>query len=141
MNHSAGASALNPIDKVAWIYVRDTRVLSTRSRGRSIFYLPGGKRETGESDLQTLRREILEELQVELEDATIVPFGSFESQADGHPRGVRVKMTCYAASPIGEPTPAAEIEEVCWLQSSAASYSSAVDKLVFARAVALGLID
>ena len=44
------------IDKVAWILVRDGRVLSTRSRGKSVWYIPGGKREAGESDLETLAR-------------------------------------------------------------------------------------
>ena len=73
------------IDKLAWIYVRERRVLSTRTRGRSLFYLPGGKREAGESDTQALEREILEELQVALDPATIRPFGVFEAQADSHP--------------------------------------------------------
>jgi len=33
-------------------------VLSTRSKGKDTYYLPGGKRESGESDLDTLEREI-----------------------------------------------------------------------------------
>ncbi|WP_308287346.1 NUDIX domain-containing protein [Actinomadura parmotrematis] len=40
------------------------RVLSTRSRGKDVWYLPGGKREAGESDERTLLREIAEELAV-----------------------------------------------------------------------------
>lgn len=54
------------IDKIAWIYIQNRKILSTRSKGKDTFYLPGGKRETGESDVQTLTREIQEELSVDL---------------------------------------------------------------------------
>jgi uncharacterized protein YifE (UPF0438 family) len=43
-------------EKVAWILVRDDRVLVTRSHGRDRFYLPDGHREPGESDRETLVR-------------------------------------------------------------------------------------
>ncbi|MFF1601680.1 NUDIX domain-containing protein [Streptomyces mirabilis] len=43
-------------EKVAWILVRDGRVLVTRSHGRDRFYFPGGHREPGESDGETLVR-------------------------------------------------------------------------------------
>ncbi len=52
------------IDKVAWLRIEDGRILSTRSHGKDVFYFPGGKREPGESDLDTLTREIAEELTV-----------------------------------------------------------------------------
>ncbi|MFC7106427.1 hypothetical protein ACFQQB_42100 [Nonomuraea rubra] len=34
-------------EKVAWVLVRDHRVLMTRSHGREVFYFPGGMREPG----------------------------------------------------------------------------------------------
>lgn len=42
------------IDKLAWIHLVDGRVLSTRSYGKDVYYIPGGKRETGETDDQAL---------------------------------------------------------------------------------------
>jgi 8-oxo-dGTP diphosphatase len=51
---------MTPIDKIAWIRLGDGRILSTRSRGKDVYYLPGGKREPSESDVQTLVREIAE---------------------------------------------------------------------------------
>ena len=54
------------VDTVAWVRVEDGRILCARPRGKDIFYVPGGKREDGESDLQTLLREIAEELTVAL---------------------------------------------------------------------------
>ena len=57
------------IDTVAWVHLDSGRVLCARPRGKDIFYVPGGKREGGESDLQTLLREIAEELTVHCDDA------------------------------------------------------------------------
>ena len=54
------------IDTVAWVRAENGRVLCARPRGRDIFYVPGGKREGRESDLQALLREIAEELTVTL---------------------------------------------------------------------------
>jgi len=31
------------IDKIAWLHLVDGRILSTRSRGKEVYYLPGGK--------------------------------------------------------------------------------------------------
>ncbi len=44
------------IDKVALLYVKDGKILSTRSKGKDKYYLPGGKREGDEADLETLAR-------------------------------------------------------------------------------------
>ena len=35
------------IDKIAWIRLEDGAILSSRSRGKDVYYLPGGKREPG----------------------------------------------------------------------------------------------
>ena len=53
----------NVPEKVAWVLVREGQVLVTRNHGRDLFYFPGGHREPGETDAQTLVREIDEELQ------------------------------------------------------------------------------
>ena len=50
------------IDKIAWTYLDQGTVLSTRSNGKDVYYLPGGKRQPGETDIDTLTREIREEL-------------------------------------------------------------------------------
>ncbi|MFT6248830.1 MAG: hypothetical protein ACJAZQ_002039 [Cognaticolwellia sp.] len=38
------------IDKLAWLYIREGKILSARSKNKELFYIPGGKREKGESD-------------------------------------------------------------------------------------------
>ncbi|MFI9597344.1 hypothetical protein [Nonomuraea sp. NPDC052265] len=40
------------IDKIAWIHLDNGKILSTRSRGKNAYYIPGGKREPGETDLE-----------------------------------------------------------------------------------------
>mmetsp|Transcript_30307 Transcript_30307/g.101297 ORF Transcript_30307/g.101297 Transcript_30307/m.101297 type:complete len:145 (-) Transcript_30307:512-946(-) len=90
------ASALF-IDKLALVLVRDRKQLVARSRGKTAFFTPGGKREAGESDEAALRRECREELSVELIDGTIEPYGVFQAQAHGKPEGTMVRMTCFTA--------------------------------------------
>ncbi|WP_375419285.1 NUDIX domain-containing protein [uncultured Hymenobacter sp.] len=120
------------ITKIAWLHLRDGHILSTRSRGKDKYYLPGGKREPGETDEQTLLREIREELTVTLDPASLVFAGTFEAPAHGHAPGVLVRMSCYYAPRYtGQLQAAAEIEEVVWLSYRHRPDVSAVDQLIF----------
>ena len=119
------------IDKIAWLHLHNGQLLSTRSRGKDRYYIPGGKREAGETDHQTLLREIKEELTVDLDPASLEHAGTFEAPAHGHPEGVLVRMTCYRATYIGKLQPAAEIEEMVWLTFRNRPEVSAVDQLIF----------
>ena len=119
------------IDKIAWLHLRNGAVLSTRSRGKDRYYFPGGKREAGETDTESLVREIREELTVEIDPASLRYAGTFEAPAHGHPAGVLVRMSCYYAHYAGTLQPAAEIEEVTWLTYRDRDRVSAVDQLIF----------
>ena len=121
---------LKEIDKLAWLYVKDKQILMARSKGNNIYYLPGGKRDFGESDEEALIREIQEELSVELAPNTIEYFNTFKAQADGKAEGVIVKMTCYQAEYTGEIVAASEIEEVSWLNYKDKHKGSAATKLI-----------
>ena len=119
------------IDKIAWLHLHNGAVLSTRSRGKDRYYFPGGKREVGETDAETLVREIREELTVEIDPVSLRYAGTFEAPAHGHPAGVLVRMSCYYARFAGTLQPAAEIEEVIWLTYRDRDRVSAVDQLIF----------
>lgn len=119
------------IDKVALLELVDGRILSTRSKGKDVFYLPGGKREPGESDVETLTREVAEELLVRIDAATARHAGTFTAQAHGHNEGVEVRMTCYTAEYEGTPRADAEIAEVRWLTYADRARVSPVDQLIF----------
>lgn len=119
------------IDKLAWIRIEDSRILSTRSKGKDVYYIPGGKREVGESDLEALTREIQEELSVDLSPATVTYLETFRAQAHGQPLGVQVKMTCYASDYRGTLKPASEIAEIVWLTYADYDNIAPVDQLIF----------
>ncbi|UJH90387.1 NUDIX domain-containing protein [Antarcticibacterium sp. 1MA-6-2] len=59
------------IDKLAYIHIREKKILMSLSRGKDTWYIPGGKREAGESDHEALIREIEEELTVKIELETL----------------------------------------------------------------------
>lgn len=109
---------MRPIDVVAWVCVRDARLLVTRTRGRDAYYLPGGKREPGESDWQALARETREELDIELVPETLSLVSVVEAPAHSAPMGARVRMICYHADPVTalpSLTPRGEVAEIAWL--------------------------
>tara|TARA_R110000796_G_scaffold67449_5_gene154782 strand:- start:31817 stop:32632 length:816 start_codon:yes stop_codon:yes gene_type:complete len=119
------------IDKVAWIRIENFQILSTRSKGRNKYYIPGGKREEGESDHTTLLREIKEELQVDVLLDSLEFIGVFEAQADNHKPGILVRMTCYSGNYLGKLVPDSEIEELVWLNYEDKNIVSEVDQLIF----------
>ncbi|WP_034920853.1 NUDIX hydrolase [Gillisia sp. CAL575] len=119
------------IDKIALIKIKDGQVLSTKSKGKNKYYFPGGKRELGESDEQTLIREIREELSVEIIPNSYKYIGTFKAQSDGMKDGIIVKMTCYSADFNGVLKPNNEIEEIKWLNFTDIDTVSAVDKIIF----------
>jgi len=119
------------IDKIAFIATKNGKILSTKSKGKTKYYIPGGKRELGETDEQTLIREILEELNVKIKPDTIEYVGTFKAQADEANKGILVKMTCYKALYNGLLEPKSEIEEIKWLSYKDLDSISEVDKQIF----------
>lgn len=122
---------MRQIDKLAWIEIKDKAILMTKSYGKDVFYIPGGKREIGETDEQALLREIYEELNVSIDAKTLNFIGVFEAQAHGHPEGTTVKMTCYSGKYSGQLRVSSEIEEISWYQYSDKEKVAWVDKLIF----------
>lgn len=128
------------IDKLALIYIRDGSILSTRSKGKSTYYIPWGKREGDETDHDALVREIKEELSVDVAVDSIRYYGTFEAQAHGKQNGLQVKMTCYCAEFSGDAVASSEIEEIVWLRYRDKKSSSQVDQLIFDDLYKKGLI-
>jgi 8-oxo-dGTP pyrophosphatase MutT (NUDIX family) len=133
-------SQKNYIDKLAYIYLKDGKVLTTLSRGKDTWYIPGGKREGDESDHEALTREVKEELNVDLVPEAITHYGTFEAQAHGKPAGTVVRMTCYMADFTGELAAASEIEKIDFFSYAQKKRSSPVDLLIFDDLYARGLL-
>lgn len=132
---------MKKIDKIAFLYLKDGKILSSRSINKDVFYIPGGKREGDESDTETLVREIKEELSVDIIQESAKLYGVFEAQAHEKSEGVIVKMTCYTADFTGELKEAHEIEEIRWLTMNDLDIVSPVDKLIFADLHEKGLLE
>ncbi len=119
------------IDKIAFIEIKDRKVLVTLSKGKDKWYIPGGKREEKETDTEVLTREVKEELMVDIDPTTIKLYGVFKAQAHGKPQGTMIRMICYTASYEGQLTPNAEIEKMSYFPHSNKQLCSLVDNLIF----------
>jgi 8-oxo-dGTP diphosphatase len=127
------------IDTVAWVHVENGRILCARPRGKDVFYIPGGKRESGESDLETLLREIAEELTVALVPASVRPAGTFEARQPGGPSDdVVVRMSCYTGDYSGTLAPSSEIDELAWFTYADRAQVPPVDQMLFDELKAAG---
>ncbi|KWW98159.1 DNA mismatch repair protein MutT [Carbonactinospora thermoautotrophica] len=129
------------VDALAWVCVRDGRLLAVRTRGKDIFYLPGGKREPGESDLEALTREIGEELAVRLLPETVTLLGRYVAPAHGYPAGTLVRMACYTGEQVGEPRPNREIAELAWLTARDRDRIAPAGRLVLDDLYRAGRVD
>jgi 8-oxo-dGTP diphosphatase len=116
-------------EKLAWILIRQGRVLMTRNHGRELFYFPGGMREPGESDAQALVREIGEELQATIDEAAMTHVVTVQAPSDGG--GPELRMICYTADHRGDMVPDHEIAELAWLSYIDRDRVSPADQLVF----------
>lgn len=90
------------------------RLLLVRKRGTQAFMLPGGKHEPGETSLQALLRELGEELDLHLATSALTPLGHFQANAANEP-DMRVDAQVYVAALPHPVQPAAELEELTWL--------------------------
>jgi 8-oxo-dGTP diphosphatase len=111
------------IDTVAWVRLENGRILCARPRAKDIFYVPGGKREGAETDLQTLVREITEELTVILLPETVRHMATYEA--------AEVRMSCYTADYRGNLTASSEIGELAWFSYADRGRVPPVDQLLF----------
>lgn len=101
------------IYKVGAIITHDRRILVVKKdiEGRYEYILPGGKVEELEGPIENLRRELREELDVELVDAEW--FGRFRDLATFE--DVLLLMDVYIATIRGTPRPQSEIMKCLWI--------------------------
>jgi 8-oxo-dGTP diphosphatase len=112
-------------------------LLVAKRAAPDVYYLPGGKPEADEAPLDCLRREVGEELGVEIEEAE--PFT--EVHAPAALEGVEMWMSVFLARLAGEPAPAAEIASLRWWPESPVGLAPAVRDHVIPRLRTAGLLN
>lgn len=94
----------------------DGKILLVRKRGTTAFMQAGGKIEAGEQPVETLRRELAEELGLSLQEDDAHYLGKFSAQAANEPGHLVVADIFHLnLDPDCAVHPAAEIEEICWV--------------------------
>ncbi|WP_083389162.1 NUDIX domain-containing protein [Curtobacterium sp. MCBA15_007] len=130
----------------ALLLVRDRRVLMVRARARDVLYLPGGKAEPHETDVEAAVREAYEETGLRLTAADVEPFGVVFEPAHGQAPGTMVAMTLFLVRPGGPldsatPVASAEVDEVEWVTSADAGRCPPAGVETLRRLVAAELMD
>jgi 8-oxo-dGTP pyrophosphatase MutT (NUDIX family) len=96
----------------------DGRVLLVRKRATESFMQPGGKIEAGEHPEAALRRELSEELGIEVDPNEMTYLGRYTAPA-AHEPGRLVDAEIFRVAVARSVSPGAEIEEILWLDPNA----------------------
>ncbi len=102
---------MKTVERVAGIIIKDGKLLFVKGKGVSVLWTPGGRIEPGESDEECLRRELKEEIKVELE--SMEHFGDYTRKSTHFDHLSKNKV--YLATVRGVPEPDNEIESLVWV--------------------------
>ncbi len=110
---------MTPPIRIAAALILDSagRALLVRKRGTRVFMQAGGKIEPGETPIDALRHELREELEIEL-TAEPEHLGRFSAPA-ANEEGRTVEAEIFHLRLEGEVSPAAELEEIRWVDPAA----------------------
>ncbi len=102
---------MRTIRKCALLLVKNGKLLLSREFGENRFLTVGGSFEDGESDLQCLQRELLEEVGTNAGENTLKFLNEFVD-TDGAEKIIHIRA--YAGELENEPVATGEIEELKW---------------------------
>ncbi len=102
---------MKKINRVGAIIIENGKILLVRGKGFKELWIPGGKLIELESDEQCLRRELKEEIGVEIKNLKFI--GEFSSPSFYSPTFTINRI--YLTDVKNKPVPNNEIEEIFWL--------------------------
>ena len=106
------------IKKIALAVFKDKKFIQVRSKKHpEVFFSLGGKLEEGESDVECLKREVMEEVGCKVDEESIKFLAEFEDVAHGIEDSL-VNIRLYEGKLIGEPSPSSEIAEVGYFDTN-----------------------
>lgn len=133
---------LDAIQKVGAAIVSNGKVLVVRKKNQpsAEYYMAGGRMEDGETQRETLMRELAEELGVKATRWDYIDSYQDNAVFEGTP----IVIHAYYVEIEGEPTPASEIKEYAWIgadfEAQGLSVSSIMGKRVIPRLAELGYL-
>lgn len=91
-----------------------TKFLVCKKEGLDKWIIPGGKFEKDEDDINCLKREIKEELNVGIDENSLRFVGEYvDISADNSSKDILIRL--YQIETIGTPKPSAEINALHWI--------------------------
>lgn len=94
------------------IAVKNNKLLLAYSKNKEAWYLPGGKIDDGEDSIESLQREIFEELNVELDPEALTFYCHISAHAYREEKNVTMEQDCYIYELNEEIKPGNEIAAV-----------------------------
>jgi len=91
----ANSNKTKVIQTAGLIVIKDNKLLLAYSNNKRAWYLPEGKVDTGETSLQTLQREIWEELTLKIEAEFLKYYCHITAPAYGETGTVIMEQDCY----------------------------------------------
>ena len=103
---------MNKIKKAGALIFKDKKFLIVKPRGKLFWINPGGKYKKGENTIDCLRRELKEELQVEVVSCDY--YKTYEIEKAAH-SDFPLCLELYIVKIKGDLKPSNEIENIVWL--------------------------
>ncbi|MCA9389772.1 NUDIX domain-containing protein [candidate division WWE3 bacterium] len=107
--------------------IKDGKILMVREPHKDFFVLPGGKQDPGETSIQTLQRELQEELGVTVNDPQL--YGEYE--LEGKSYDSIMHFAVFTGEIVGDIVANPEyIAEIAWLDETAQDQGIKVGNVV-----------
>ncbi|WP_196809153.1 NUDIX hydrolase [Conexibacter woesei] len=120
----------------AVVDARGRLLVVSKHAAPDVHYLPGGKPDDGESELEALAREVREELGVGVVD----PVRFTDIHAEATLERVPMHLVLYRASLNGTPAPAAEIARMAWWPAEGIALAPPIEHIAVPRLRAAGAL-
>ncbi|MBI2449061.1 NUDIX domain-containing protein [Candidatus Pacearchaeota archaeon] len=102
---------MNIRHRIVALIIKNNKLLLVKGKGYSELWTPGGKREEGESEEETLKRELKEEINLDLQ--SMVFFREYFMQSP-YSNNWMTETKCFLVEAKGEPKADKEIESIVW---------------------------